>query len=142
MKIGRPLRGSSRSSAPRMGANLSRTRLFLESIFWIARTAAPRRDPHEGFGKLSNVYQQFRRWAFVGLREDIMEAPRMIDSIVTCAPSSGSEHQMETRDRVLAPRGVASRSTYIPAFMQQAQRRGPKSHRGKHLTTLGLIWPW
>ena len=38
-------------------------RLFLEGVFWIARTGSPWRDLPESFGLWNSVFRRFRRWA-------------------------------------------------------------------------------
>ena len=46
-------------------------RLFLNAVFWIARTGAPWRDLPEGFGKSNRVFQRFNRWARRGVWEKV-----------------------------------------------------------------------
>lgn len=50
------------------------TRLFLEAVFWIARTGAPWRDLPEGFGNWNTVYRRFRDWARAGVFDRIFNA--------------------------------------------------------------------
>ena len=38
------------------------TRLFVEGVFWIARTGAPWRDLPTLFGLWNSVYKRFRHW--------------------------------------------------------------------------------
>lgn len=104
-------------------------RLFLDGIFWIARTGAPWRDLPEEFGKWSSIYRQFRRWTLAGLWEDIMDALnqsravpdalQMIDSTVIRAHHQAAGAKGGLRDRVLAAQEVASRPRSISASMQQ-----------------------
>lgn len=46
-------------------------RLFVNAVFWIARTSVPWRDLPERFGKWNSVYQRFNRWAEKGVWEKI-----------------------------------------------------------------------
>ena len=48
-------------------------RLFLNAVFWIAKTGAPWRDLPERFGNWNSVYQRFNRWAKKGIWQQIME---------------------------------------------------------------------
>ncbi len=48
-------------------------RLFLEAVLWIARTGAPWRDLHEGFGCWNSVFRRFRRWAEKGVFERVFD---------------------------------------------------------------------
>lgn len=42
-------------------------RLFLEAVFWVARTGAPWRDLPADFGNWNTVYRRFRDWARAGV---------------------------------------------------------------------------
>ena len=44
-------------------------RLFLEGVFWIARTGAQWHDLPGGFGKWNTVCRRFRDWARLGVFE-------------------------------------------------------------------------
>lgn len=49
-------------------------RLFLEAVFWIARTGSPWRDLPADFGNWNSVYRRFRDWARAGIFERIFNA--------------------------------------------------------------------
>lgn len=49
-------------------------RLFLEGVFWIARTGAQWRDLPGEFGKWNSVYRLFRDWGVAGGFERIFNA--------------------------------------------------------------------
>jgi len=48
-----------------VGADGSDGRLFLEAVFWIARTGSPWRDLPPRFGKWNTVFKRFRDWVLV-----------------------------------------------------------------------------
>jgi transposase len=48
--------------------------MFLEAVFWIARTGAPWRDLPPGFGKWNTIYRRFRDWARAGVFDRIFNA--------------------------------------------------------------------
>ena len=48
--------------------------MFLEGVFWIARTGAQWRDLPGEFGKWNSVYRRFRDWARAGVFERIFNA--------------------------------------------------------------------
>ncbi len=56
------------------GRTAADNRLFLEAVFWIARTGAPWRDLHKEFGCWNSVFQRFRRWAQKGVFERLFES--------------------------------------------------------------------
>lgn len=56
------------------GRTGSDPRLFLEAVFWIARTGAQWRDLPPGFGKWNTVYRRFRDWAKAGVFDRIFNA--------------------------------------------------------------------
>lgn len=56
------------------GRTGSDPRLFLEAVFWIARTGAPWRDLPAGFGRWNTVYHRFRDWAQAGVFDRIFNA--------------------------------------------------------------------
>lgn len=49
-------------------------RLFLEAVFWIARTGAPWRDLPEEFGKWYTTYTRYNRWEKRGVWPRVVEA--------------------------------------------------------------------
>lgn len=56
------------------GRSAADNRLFLEAVFWIARTGAPWRDLHETFGCWNSVFRRFRRWAQKGVFESLFKS--------------------------------------------------------------------
>jgi putative transposase len=49
-------------------------RLFVNAVFWIARTGAPWRDLPERFGPWGTVYKRFSRWCKRGVWGRVLEA--------------------------------------------------------------------
>ena len=45
------------------GVTATDNRLFLEAVFWIARTSSPWRDLPERFGSWHRVYVRYDRWS-------------------------------------------------------------------------------
>jgi transposase len=56
------------------GVTAKDNRLFINAIFWIAKTGAPWRDLPERFGKWNSVFQRFHRWSAKGVWGKVMEA--------------------------------------------------------------------
>ena len=63
------------------GRTGSDPRLFMEAVFWIARTGSPWRDLPPGFGNWNTIYRRFRDWARSGVFErmfnDLSDQPDM-----------------------------------------------------------------
>jgi transposase len=51
-------------------------RLFLEAVFWIARTGSPWRDLPSEFGKWYTTYTRYHRWEKKGVWPRVIEALR------------------------------------------------------------------
>jgi transposase len=51
-------------------------RLFLEAVFWIARTGSPWRDLPAEFGKWYTTYTRYHRWEKKGVWPRVIEALR------------------------------------------------------------------
>ena len=49
------------------GRTAADNRLFLNAVFWIARTGVPWRDLPERFGEWNSVFQRFNRWCKRGV---------------------------------------------------------------------------
>lgn len=49
-------------------------RLFLEAVFWIARTGSPWRDLPAEFGKWYTTYTRYHRWEKKGVWPRVVEA--------------------------------------------------------------------
>jgi transposase len=54
------------------GATAKDNRLFINAVFWIAKTGAPWRDLPERFGKWNSIFQRFNRWCKAGVFQTIM----------------------------------------------------------------------
>jgi putative transposase len=57
---------------PRKGTR-SDKRLFMDAVFWVAKSGAPWRDLPPRFGNWNTVYQRFRRWSSGGVWQRIFE---------------------------------------------------------------------
>ena len=55
------------------GRTAEDNRLFVNAVFWIARTGAPWRDLPERFGLSNSVYQRFNRWCKSGVWGRVLE---------------------------------------------------------------------
>ena len=49
------------------GRTAADNRLFINAVFWIARTGVPWRDLPERFGEWNSVFQRFNRWCKRGV---------------------------------------------------------------------------
>ena len=49
-------------------------RLFVNAVFWIAKTGAPWRDLPERFGKWNSIFQRYNRWCKCGVWQRLVEA--------------------------------------------------------------------
>lgn len=49
-------------------------RLFIDAVFWIAKTGAPWRDLPERFGCWNSVFRRFSRWAKSGVWVRVLHA--------------------------------------------------------------------
>jgi transposase len=56
------------------GGTAQDNRLFVDAVFWIARTGAPWRDLPERFGKWNSVFTRFNRWSQAGVWLRVMDA--------------------------------------------------------------------
>jgi transposase len=87
-------------------------RLFLEAVFWIARTGSPWRDLPAEFGKWYTTYTRYHRWEKKGVWPRVIEALRQQgadnlrydeDGLSWAArPASGERAQPEAAERVAA----------------------------------------
>ena len=56
------------------GATGRDDRLSVDAVLWIARTAAPWRDPPPEFGRWNSVWRRFTRWAAARVWQGPFEA--------------------------------------------------------------------
>ena len=49
-------------------------RLFIDAVFWIAKTGAPWRDLPERFGCWNSVFRRFSRWAKSGVWARVLQS--------------------------------------------------------------------
>ena len=57
-----------------VGVTAVDNRLFINAVYWIAKTGAPWRDLPARFGRWNSVFQRFNRWAKKGVWQRIAEA--------------------------------------------------------------------
>lgn len=56
------------------GVTAADNRLFINAVFWIAKTGAPWRDLPPRFGLWNSVFQRFNRWSKKGIWQKVAEA--------------------------------------------------------------------
>jgi putative transposase len=56
------------------GRTAEDNRLFVNAVFWIAKTGAPWRDLPERFGNWNSVFQRYNRWCKRRVWQRILEA--------------------------------------------------------------------
>ena len=56
-----------------VGVTAKDNRLFVNAVFWIAKTGAPWRDLPDRFGKWNSVFQRFNRWSKKGVWQAVMD---------------------------------------------------------------------
>jgi putative transposase len=56
------------------GRTAQANRLFVNAVFWLARTGSPWRDLPERFGPWGTVYKRFSRWCKRGVWGQLREA--------------------------------------------------------------------
>ncbi len=107
------------------GVTAADNRLFINAVYWIAKTGAPWRDLPPRFGPWNSVFQRFNRWSKKGVWQRVAEALSddvdlewlMIDSTVVRAHQHAAGQKGGPRSNSLgvargdsAPRST-SRST-------------------------------
>jgi len=78
-------------------------RLFLEAVFWIAKTGSPWRNLPSEFGKWYTTYTRFNRWAKKGVWPSVIAAMER-EGVVDFSFDHGGLRRMPFR-------GVAPRET-------------------------------
>ena len=104
------------------GVTAKDNRLFINAVFWIAKTGAPWRDLPERFGPWDNVFQRFNRWCKKGVFDRIFETLRdpdlevlMLDSTVIRAHqhSAGQKNSTPEREQLGRSRGGVSTKIHV-----------------------------
>ena len=104
-----------------VGVTAADNRLFVNAVYWMAKTGAPWRDLPARFGPWNSVFQRFNRWAKKGVWQRIAEALSddpdlewvMIDSTVVRAHqhAAGQKGGETTNNLDAAREDSAPRST-------------------------------
>jgi len=56
------------------GRTAEDNRLFVNAVFWIAKTGAPWRDLPERFGNWNSIFQRYNRWCKRRVWQGVLEA--------------------------------------------------------------------
>jgi transposase len=104
------------------GATAKDNRLFVNAVFWIAKTGAPWRDLPERFGPWNSAFQRFSRWCKSGVFATIVEAFKdpdlevlMVDSTVIRAHqhAAGAEGSSASAEALGRSRGGFSTKIHV-----------------------------
>jgi transposase len=104
------------------GVTAKDNRLFLNAIFFVAKTGIPWRDLPERFGPWHNVFQRFNRWGKKGVFTRIFEVLRdpdlevlMLDSTVIRAHqhSAGQKNSTPEQEQLGRSRGGVSTKIHV-----------------------------
>ena len=57
-----------------VGVTAANNRLFVNAVYWIAKTGAPWRDLPPRFGPWNSIFQRFNRWSKKGVWQRVAEA--------------------------------------------------------------------
>lgn len=104
------------------GVTAKDNRLFVNAIFYIAKTGIPWRDLPERFGHWHRVFQRFNRWCKKGRFTQIFEALRdpdlqvlMLDSTVIRAHqhSAGQKNSSAEKEQIGRSRGGVSTKIHV-----------------------------
>lgn len=105
------------------GRTAQDNRLFVNAVFWIAKTGAPWRDLPERFGKSNSVFQRYNRWCKRRVWQRILEAlggdpdleHLLLDStIVRAHQHAAGAKGGETARRWAARGAVGARKSTLP----------------------------
>lgn len=104
-----------------VGVTAADNRLFINAVYWIAKTGAPWRDLPPRFGRWNSVFQRFNRWSKRGVWRRVAEALSddvdlewlMIDSTVVRAHqhAAGQKGGKTAKNLAAAREDSAPRST-------------------------------
>lgn len=97
-----------------VGVTAKDNRLFVEAVWWIARTGSPWRDLPKSFGRWNSVYQRFARWSnrgvwhrvFAELAKDADFEEVFLDSTIVRAHQHAAGAAKKTATRRSAAREV------------------------------------
>lgn len=104
------------------GVTAKDNRLFINAVWWIAKTGAPWRDLPERFGKWNSVFQRFNRWCKAKVFQTIMDQLKdpdldvlMLDSTVIRAHqhAAGAEGSTQEAEALGRSRGGFSTKIHI-----------------------------
>lgn len=104
-----------------VGVTAANNRLFINAVYWIAKTGAPWRDLPVRFGPWNSVFQRFNRWSKKGVWQRVAAALSddadlewlMIDSTVVRAHqhAAGQKGGKQPNSSGVAREDSAPRST-------------------------------
>jgi transposase len=109
-------------------------RLFIDAVFWIAKTGAPWRDLPQRFGRWNSVFRRFSRWSQAKVWERVLQSlvgepdleKLILDSTIIRAhahAAGGSKKSVVARQsNALAVRAAAS----APKSMSRLTRRADR----------------
>jgi transposase len=111
-------------------------RLFIDAVFWIAKTGAPWRDLPERFGCWNSVYRRFSRWCRAGVWQRVLYSlagepdleELILDSTIVRAHAHAAGASKKSVVGNLSNVSVVREVVSAPRFMSRSTHRANQSN--------------
>ena len=106
-------------------------RLFIDAVFWIAKTGAPWRDLPERFGCWNSVYRRFSRWCHTRVWERVLRSlsgePDLEELILDSTIVRAHAHAAGASKKSVE--GKLSNASVVREVVSDPRSMSPSTHR-------------